>query len=114
MLDLVQEVVEVTTRSGRLSVAPVACWASLEEQLVRWLSDFQPDEELRRHALVRVRREARRRGGGELRRPAERRRVLATLFDRVWQDGGAITAVKPRMPFLRYFQMADELARRRA
>ena len=45
--------------------------------------------------------------------PAKRRRLLATLFDRVWQDGGAIVAVKPREAFLRYFQTADELARRR-
>jgi hypothetical protein len=46
--------------------------------------------------------------------PAERRRVLATLFDKVWQDDGAIIAVKPRTPFLRYFQMSDDLSRRRA
>ncbi len=45
--------------------------------------------------------------------PAKRRRLLATLFDRVWQDGGTIVAVKPREAFLRYFQTADELARRR-
>jgi len=44
---------------------------------------------------------------------AKRRRLLATLFDRVWQDGGTIVAVKPREAFLRYFQTADELARRR-
>jgi len=35
------------------------------------------------------------------------------LFDRVWQDGGTIVAVKPRDAFLRYFQAADELARSR-
>src|SRR5207249_7650462 len=45
--------------------------------------------------------------------PAKRRRLLATLFDRVWQDGGTIVAVKPREAFLRYFQTADELTRRR-
>jgi hypothetical protein len=45
--------------------------------------------------------------------PAKRRRLLATLFDRIWQDGGTIVAVKPREAFLRYFQTADELARRR-
>jgi hypothetical protein len=45
--------------------------------------------------------------------PAKGRRLLATLFDRVWQDGGTIVAVKPRKAFLRYFQAADELARRR-
>jgi hypothetical protein len=36
--------------------------------------------------------------------PAERRRLLATLFDRIWQEGGVIVAVKPREPFLRYFK----------
>ena len=41
--------------------------------------------------------------------PAKRRRLLATLFDRVWQDGGTIVAVKPREAFLRYFRAADEL-----
>ncbi len=45
--------------------------------------------------------------------PAKRRRLLATLFDRVWQDRGTIVAVKPREAFLRYFQAAEELARRR-
>ena len=43
----------------------------------------------------------------------KRARLVATLFDRVWQDGGTIVAVKPREPFLRYFQTADELAKRR-
>ncbi len=46
--------------------------------------------------------------------PAKRSRLISTLFDRVWQDGGTIVAVKPREPFLRYFQTADELAKRRA
>lgn len=27
--------------------------------------------------------------------PAERRRLLGQLFDRIWQDGGAIVAVRP-------------------
>ncbi len=45
--------------------------------------------------------------------PAKRRRLLATLFDRVWQDGDTIVAVKPREAFLRYFQTVDEVARRR-
>ena len=48
------------------------------------------------------------------REPAKRARLIATLFDRVWQDGGTIVAVKPSEPFLRYFQSADELAKRRA
>jgi site-specific DNA recombinase len=166
-------------RYGHGCEQPMTQAEPLEEQLVEWLSDFRPDEAVRTHALARVRQEACRRGGGELRRreligqlerlrdlyvmndvskneyllrrqaieeelervgapfdpqfdeaeellakfadfwatepsPAERRRVLATLFDRVWQDDGAIVAVKPRTPFLRYFQMADELSRRRA
>jgi len=39
--------------------------------------------------------------------PGERQKLLAQLFDRVWQDGGQIVAVKPRAPFARYFQAAD-------
>ena len=39
--------------------------------------------------------------------PAERRRLLASLVDRVWQDGGRVVAVKPREPFVRYFELAD-------
>ena len=34
---------------------------------------------------------------------AERRKLLAQLFDRTWQDDGTIVAVKPRAPFARYF-----------
>src|SRR5579884_253894 len=166
-------------RYGHGCKQPMTQAEPLEDQLVDWLSDFEPDEELRTVALAHVRQEARRQGGSDARRrelmgqlerlrdlyvmndvskneyllrrqaieeelerigdpfdpqfdeaeellarfadfwatepsPAERRRVLATLFDRVWQDDGAIVAVKPRTPFLRYFQMADELSRRRA
>ncbi len=36
--------------------------------------------------------------------PAERHRLLATLFERVWQDGGRIVFVKPRPAFVPYFQ----------
>jgi hypothetical protein len=54
---------------------------------------------------------------GRIRAPeadaAKRRRPLAMPFDRVWPDGGTIAAVKPREALLRYFQRADELARRR-
>jgi hypothetical protein len=46
--------------------------------------------------------------------PTKRARLITTLFDRVWQDGGTIVAVKPREPFLRNFQTVDELAKRRA
>jgi hypothetical protein len=45
---------------------------------------------------------------------AERRRLVATLIDAVWQDQGVAVAVKPREPFVRYFKTADELAQRRA
>jgi len=33
---------------------------------------------------------------------AERRKLLAQLFDRAWQDDGTIVAAKPRAPFARY------------
>ncbi len=33
--------------------------------------------------------------------PAERRKLLGQPFDRIWQDGGTIVAVKPRAPFVR-------------
>jgi site-specific DNA recombinase len=39
--------------------------------------------------------------------PGERHKLLAQLFDRIWQDGGTIVAVKPRAPFACYFQAAD-------
>jgi len=52
---------------------------------------------------------------GRLRREAaDRRRLVATLIETVWQDNGVVVAVKPRDPFLRYFKGADELAQRRA
>jgi hypothetical protein len=43
-------------------------------------------------------------------KPAERRKLVASLFDRVWQDEGKIVAVRPREPFLRYFKAAVNLA----
>ena len=33
-------------------------------------------------------------------------KLLASVFDRVWQDGGTIIAVTPREPFARYFSAA--------
>jgi hypothetical protein len=39
----------------------------------------------------------------------ERRNLIATLLDRVWQDGGTIVAVRPRQPFLRYFRTMQRL-----
>jgi hypothetical protein len=45
-----------------------------------------------------------------VRRTAE---LLASLFHRIWQDGGLIVAVKPRPPFVRYFKTAERLNRQR-
>jgi hypothetical protein len=42
-------------------------------------------------------------------KPVERRKPIASLFDRVWQDEGKIVAVKLPEPFLRYFQTAEDL-----
>ncbi len=39
--------------------------------------------------------------------PAERRKLLASLFERIWEQGGAIVAVKPRAPFAQYFTAAE-------
>jgi hypothetical protein len=41
--------------------------------------------------------------------PLERRKLIATLLDRVWQDGGRIVAVRPRQPFVRYFKTMQRL-----
>ena len=40
--------------------------------------------------------------------PAERRKLLTSLFDHVWQDNGAIVAVKPRPAFAPYFKAIDQ------
>ena len=45
--------------------------------------------------------------------PAERRKLIATLFERVWEHGGAIVAVKPRGAFAQYFAAAEKLLRHR-
>jgi hypothetical protein len=42
---------------------------------------------------------------------AERRKLLASLFERIWEQGGTIIAVKPRAPFARYFTTAEPLRR---
>ena len=42
---------------------------------------------------------------------AERRKLLASLFERIWEQGGTIIAVKPRAPFARYFTAAEQLRR---
>jgi hypothetical protein len=39
--------------------------------------------------------------------PAERRRLLVSLFEQVWAQGGRIVAVQPREDFLPYFQAAS-------
>jgi Recombinase/Recombinase zinc beta ribbon domain len=167
-----------TRRHGDGCDQPITRAEPLEEQLVDWIIDFKPDEELRAAILASIRSAAnganddatrRRELMGQLERlrdlyvmgdlskseyvlhrqaleeelaraappfdprldkaeelladfgrvweleddPAKRRRLLATVFDRVWQDGGTIVAVKPREAFLRYFRTADELACRR-
>lgn len=41
---------------------------------------------------------------------AERRKLLATLFDRIWRDDGHLVAVKPHPAFARYFETAESRA----
>ncbi len=38
--------------------------------------------------------------------PAERRRLLLSLFEQVWEDDGQIISVKPRSGLVPYFQAA--------
>ena len=167
-----------TRRHGDGCDQPITRAEPLEEQLIDWITDFKPDEELRAAIVASIRSVARGSNDDAMRRrelvgqlgrlrdlyvmgdlsksdyvlrrhaleeelarnrppfdprldkaeelladfgrvweleddPAKRRRLLATLFDRIWQDGGTIVAVKPREAFLRYFQTAEELARRR-
>jgi hypothetical protein len=40
--------------------------------------------------------------------PAERRKLLASLFDHTWQDNGTTVTVKPRGAFVPYFQAATQ------
>jgi len=40
--------------------------------------------------------------------PAERRKLLASLFDHIWQDNGQIVADKPRPAFAPYSKAIDE------
>ena len=40
--------------------------------------------------------------------PAERHRVLTSLFECVWQDNGKVVAVKPRPAFATYFQVVAQ------
>ncbi len=40
--------------------------------------------------------------------PAERRKLLASLFDHIWRDAGHIVAVTPRPAFAPYFEALDQ------
>jgi hypothetical protein len=46
--------------------------------------------------------------------PAERHRLLTTLFEQIWQDNGTIVAVKPRGAFVSYFQAATQTHQNRS
>jgi hypothetical protein len=46
--------------------------------------------------------------------PAERHRLLMSLFERVWQDDGTIVAVKPRPAFTAYFQAVAQTPKSRS
>ena len=45
--------------------------------------------------------------------PAERRKLIAQLFERIWEHGGAIVAVRPRAGFAPYFEAAQKQQRHR-
>ena len=45
--------------------------------------------------------------------PAERRKLIASLFERIWELGGAIVAVKPHSAFAPYFEAAQKQQRHR-
>jgi hypothetical protein len=158
---------------------PIVKAEPIEDQLIEWIHDFQPDSQLRSHVLAALRAEAQNNGGDNVERrrelhgqldrlrdlyvlgdltknqyvlkrqalqeelertsppldprldqaeallsdfarfwqtepsPAERRKLFASLFDRIWQDTGVIVAVKPRPPFVRYFKTAERLNRQR-
>ncbi len=147
----------------------------LEDQLVEWLRDFQPDSDLRGMVIDAINAAAREQAGDQPERrrdllaqldrlqdlyvmgdltkgqymmrrqameqeverigppvdpgianaeqllddfarfweiedaPAERRKLLAQLFERIWQNDGTIIAVKPKTPFARYFQTVAEI-----
>ena len=164
-----------TRRYSKGCGQPITRAEPLEAQLVEWLHDFQPDEQVRTHVLDVIRAEAKRLGGddparrrelhaqldrlrdlyvlGDLTKnqyvmkrqaieeelsrhappidpalaqaealledfarfwdeepsPLERRKLISTLLDRVWQDEGRIVAVRPRKPFVRYFRTMQRL-----
>jgi hypothetical protein len=43
----------------------------------------------------------------------ERHKLLATLFDRVWQEAGRVVAVKPQQAFAGYFIAATQMVESR-
>lgn len=45
--------------------------------------------------------------------PAERRKLIAQLFERIWEHEGAIVAVRPRAGFTPYFEAAQKQQRHR-
>ena len=164
-----------TRRYSKGCGQPITKAEPLEAQLVEWLHDFQPDEQVRTHVLDVIRAEAKRLAGddparrrelhsqldrlrdlyvlGDLTKnqyvmkrqvieeelsrhappfdaalaqaeallddfarfwseepsPLERRKLISTLLDRVWQDDGRIVAVRPRQPFVRYFRTMQRL-----
>jgi hypothetical protein len=40
--------------------------------------------------------------------PAERRKLIATLFEQIWQKDGSIVAIRPQSAFARYFTAVEE------
>lgn len=46
--------------------------------------------------------------------PAEHCRLLATLFEHIWQDDGRVVAIKPQPAFAAYFQAYCQHAERPA
>jgi DNA invertase Pin-like site-specific DNA recombinase len=81
----------------------IMCRQTLEEELQRLAPPADPDLDRAQELL------------GDFARfwhaepnPAERRKLLASLFDHVWQDNGTIVAVKPRPAFASYFKALDQ------
>jgi site-specific DNA recombinase len=164
-----------TRRRGGDCTQTIVKAKPLEDQLVDWLRDFQPDSDLRGMILDAINAAAREQAGNDPERrrellaqlarlqdlyvmgdltkgqylmrrqameqeverigppvdpgianaeqllddfarfwqiednPGERRKLLAQLFERIWQDGGTIVAVKPKTPFARYFQTVADI-----
>jgi DNA invertase Pin-like site-specific DNA recombinase len=162
-----------TRRYGDECDQPIAKAQPLEDQLIEWLHDFQPDVDQRKDALdviaanhareSRIQKATRRKLIEQLARlqdlyvlgdltrtqyvlrrrltqeelqqltplaapdldraralledfvqfwraeidSAERRKLISTIFDRIWQDSGQIIAIQPRPAFLQYFQSAS-------